>query len=70
MNMLEENSYQELDIRHGMEAVFEWRHLDREEAGIDRQRIIEDLKAYCSMDSYATAAVFKWLNEIAQPDEA
>ena len=69
MNMLEENSYQELDIRHGMEAVFEWRHLDREEAGIDRQRIIEDLKAYCSMDSYATAAVFQWLKQLAQSQE-
>ena len=64
MNMLDENSYRELDIHHGMEAVFEWRHLDREEDGIDREKIIEELKEYCSMDSYATAAVFQWLQEM------
>ena len=64
MNMLEENSYHDLDIQHGMEAVFEWRHLDREEEGVDRQKIIEELKEYCSMDSYATAIVFQWLQKI------
>ena len=62
--MLEENSYHDLDIQHGMEAVFEWRHLDREEEGVDRQKIIEELKEYCSMDSYATAIVFQWLQKI------
>ena len=65
MNMLEGNSYQELNIHEGMEAVFEWRHLDREEEGIDRKKIIEALKAYCSMDSYATAVVFQWLKKLA-----
>ena len=26
--------------------------------------IIEELKEYCSMDSYATAIVFQWLQKI------
>lgn len=64
MSLLEENSYRDLDIHQGMEAVFEWRHLDREEQNVDRERIIEDLKAYCSMDSYSTLAVFRWLESM------
>lgn len=66
MSVLEENSYTDLDIHHGMEAVFEWRHLDREEADIDREKIIEELKAYCSMDSYSTVRVYQWLASLVQ----
>ena len=48
-----------------MSAVYAWRHLDREEENVDRQQIIDDLKAYCSMDSYAMISVFQWLQQLA-----
>lgn len=60
MAMMNDKSYHDLDIQQGMEAVFQWRHLDRNE-DTDSDKIIEDLKAYCGMDSYAMAVVYKWL---------
>lgn len=57
--------YKDLDIHEGMSAVYAWRHLDREEENVDRQQIIDDLKAYCSMDSYAMISVFQWLQQLA-----
>ncbi len=56
--------YKDLDIHEGMSAVYAWRHLDREEEDVDRQQIIEDLKAYCSMDSYAMISVYQWLQQL------
>ena len=61
MSMMDEPGYSDLDIQQGMDAVFRWRLLDREDATADREQIIEELKAYCGMDSYATLIVFKWM---------
>ena len=64
MSMMDDPGYQDLDIRQGMDAVFRWRELDRDTEGIDREQIINELKAYCGMDSYATLVVFQWLQSI------
>lgn len=39
------------------------RHSD---AAADHDKIVEDLKKYCGMDSYAMTVVFKWLQKIDQ----
>ena len=65
MALLDDSSYRDLDINEGMQAVFQWRHLDYMEDEENSEKIIEDLKAYCGMDSYAMLAVFRWLKKIA-----
>ncbi len=69
MSMMDEPGYHELDIQQGMDAVFQWRQLDREEKNADRERIIEELKAYCGMDSYAAMVVFQWLQSLVKSEE-
>ena len=64
MAMMDDPGYHDLDIQQGMDAVFEWRHLDLSEDVNNRQEIIDNLKAYCGMDSYAMTVVFRWLMEI------
>lgn len=65
MSLMDDPGYRELDIRHGMDAVYQWRYLDRDAEDVDRERIIEELKAYCGMDSYAMTVVCRWLYEAA-----
>jgi uncharacterized Rmd1/YagE family protein len=36
----------------------------------NREKIIEELKAYCGMDSYAMTVVFRWLKELAGQETA
>ena len=43
-----------------MDAVYQWRILDREEDDPRTKEIIEDLKEYCSMDTYAMSVVYRW----------
>ena len=64
MSMMDDPGYHDLDIQQGMDAVFEWRHLDLSEDIENREQIIENLKAYCGMDSYAMTVVFEWLRRI------
>lgn len=66
MAMMNDKSYKDLDINQGMDAVFQWRHLDYSDAAADHDKIVEDLKKYCGMDSYAMTVVFKWLQKIDQ----
>lgn len=65
MSMLDGEGYGGLDIQQGMEAVFEWRHLDMEDDLVDSDKIIQELNEYCSMDTYAMIVVYKWLIKIA-----
>ncbi|MCF0116043.1 MAG: DUF2779 domain-containing protein [Erysipelotrichaceae bacterium] len=60
MNILDDEGYKALDIHQGMDAVFEWRRVDRHEDA-DSEKILNDLKAYCGMDTYAMIVVFKWI---------
>ncbi|NLH63012.1 MAG: DUF2779 domain-containing protein [Erysipelotrichaceae bacterium] len=64
MAMMNDKSYKDLDINQGMEAVFQWRHLDYSDDTADHNKIVEDLKKYCGMDSYAMTVVFQWLKKI------
>ena len=65
MSMMDDEGYKNLDIREGMDAVFQWRLLDYDDESADTEKITEDLKAYCGMDSYAMTVVYKWLLELA-----
>ena len=66
MGMMDEEGYENLDIAQGMDAVFEWRHLDTSDASEEeKQKIIENLKKYCGMDTYAMTVVFAWLITLA-----
>ncbi len=53
-------SYKDLDIYDGMEAVFNWRDVDKSETQ-DGEKILENLKEYCSLDAYGLFLVYKWL---------
>ena len=65
MSMMDDPGYNDLEIRHGMDAVFQWRHLDRgEEQGENASAITRELKEYCGMDSYAMVVVYRWLQSI------
>ena len=65
MALMDDPGYKALDIQGGMDAVFQWRHLDYGDETADSQKIIEDLKAYCGMDSYAMTVVFRWLKNLS-----
>ena len=65
MSLMDDPGYRDLEIRHGMDAVYQWRDLDRGTPDVDRQKIIEELKAYCGMDSYAMTVVYHWLCDVA-----
>lgn len=66
MSLMGDRSYQDLDIHHGMEAVFQWRYLDREDESADLEKIARELKEYCGMDSYAMTVIFRWLRSLAE----
>lgn len=68
MNMMDDPGYHDLDIAQGMDAVFQWRHLDYNDGTNEeeKKKIIEDLKKYCGMDSYAMTVVYKWLEKVSE----
>lgn len=70
MNLMDESAYHSLDIREGMDAVFQWRHLDHNDqlTQQEKEKIILDLKKYCGMDAYAMTVVFQWLHAILNED--
>ena len=55
-------SYKDLDIDDGMQAVYNWRNIDRKETSDDK--VIRDLEEYCSLDAYGLFLVYKWLIEL------
>lgn len=68
MNMMDDPGYHSLDIQQGMDAVFQWRHLDynREVDEAEKEKIITDLKKYCGMDAYAMTVVYRWLLDLQE----
>lgn len=64
MGMMDDPGYQSIDIHEGMDAVFAWRHLDRQDPAVDEEKIREELVAYCGMDSYAMTVVLRWLENL------
>lgn len=55
-------SYKDLDIFDGMEAVFNWRNMEKSEES--KEEIEENLKEYCSLDAYGLFLVYRWLIEL------
>ncbi|MBO7677856.1 MAG: DUF2779 domain-containing protein [Erysipelotrichaceae bacterium] len=53
-------SYKDLDIYDGMEAVFNWRNMDRADEET-RKQILDNLEEYCSLDAYGLFLVYRWL---------
>ena len=51
-------SYSNLDIYDGMQAVYNWRNLDK---GQINEKTLSDLKEYCSLDAYGLYLVYNWL---------
>lgn len=62
--MDDQTGYRDLPINQGMEAVFQWRLLDKEIDDVDNQQIRERLAAYCGMDTYAMLVVYRWLQSL------
>ena len=60
MAIMDDPGYAALDIQKGMDAVYQWRLLDREETS-KAEEIRDELIAYCSMDTYAMVIVYQWL---------
>ena len=61
MSLMHDKSYDDLAIHQGMDAVYEWRRLDKNDEEADKEEIVNNLKAYCGMDSYAMMVIYKWL---------
>ena len=61
MGMMEENSYRSLDIHEGMQAVLNWRNMEKNTEPEEAEKIRKDLEAYCGMDTYAMTVVYRWL---------
>lgn len=63
LNVVSDYSYHDLAIHDGMDAVYEWRKIDRGE-DVDQLYIENSLIEYCSMDSYALYLIYCWLLDI------
>lgn len=59
VDIVSDYSYSDLEIFDGMEAVYNWRNIDK--GSIDEEKIIDNLKEYCSLDAYGLFLVYKWL---------
>lgn len=68
LKVFTEKSYSDLAISHGMDAVYQWRMLDKEEKN-DKGHIADDLMEYCGMDTYAMVLLVRWLKENVEEKE-
>lgn len=59
VDIVSDYSYADLNIYDGMNAVFNWRDVDK--GSQEEEKIINDLKEYCSLDAYGLFLVYKWL---------
>ena len=60
VSVVSDKSYKDLDIDDGMEAVYNWRNIDKGE-DLNEEQTIDNLKKYCSLDAYGLYLVYKWL---------
>lgn len=61
-------TYKDLEISDGMEAVYKWRMVDREEVE-NQEEVIHELIEYCSLDTYSLVLIYKWLKKILKDHE-
>lgn len=59
VDIVSDYSYADLEIYDGMEAVYNWRNIDK--GSDEEEKIIDNLKQYCSLDAYGLYLVYKWL---------
>lgn len=62
VDIVSDYSYKNLDIDDGMQAVYNWRDIDRVNSN-ESEKIIDNLKEYCSLDAYGLFLVYRWLIE-------
>lgn len=62
LSVVSEFTYSNLEVGDGMNAVFAWRQIDKD-IGDNQEEIINQLRMYCSLDSYSLFLIFKWLVE-------
>lgn len=68
LSVVDENlSYADIDIHHGMDAVYSWRKIDKDQAE-DVNKIKKTLLEYCGLDSYAMIVVYRWLKKLIVKD--
>lgn len=65
VSIVSDKSYKDLDVSDGLEAVKEWRIIDKGNEE-NKSEIIDNLKQYCSLDAYGLLLVYKWLKNIAK----
>lgn len=63
VDAISDYSYKNLEINNGMNAVYNWRDIDKDSEDVDKEKIISELIEYCSLDAYGLYLVYKWLNE-------
>lgn len=66
--MVEELSYQELDINNGTAAMAGWLQMRNENKSEERDILRQQLIAYCQMDTYAMVEILEKMQQIAQGD--
>lgn len=59
--LVDDISYQELNLSNGMNAMIAYQELLDENFEADKQKVLQDLLAYCEMDTYGLYLVFKKL---------
>lgn len=65
VSVVSDKTYKDLNIDDGMQAVYSWRDVDKGKDE-DKNKTIEDLKKYCSLDAYALYLVYKWLKGLVK----
>jgi hypothetical protein len=60
--------YKELSIRGGAQASEAWWAMVSSIDPAEQEIIANDLQKYCGLDTYAMYAIWKHLQEIAQPE--
>ena len=64
VNIVSDYDYKKLDISDGMDAVYNWRNIDKGVDNIDEEGIVNKLIEYCSLDAYGLYLVYNWLNKL------
>ena len=59
VDIVSDYSYSDLEIYDGMEAVYNWRNIDK--GSNNEEEIVNNLKEYCSLDAYGLFLVYRWL---------
>ncbi len=68
LQVVSDMNYHNLAISNGMDAVYKWRLLDRNELEDEGKEVMDKLSEYCSLDSYSLYLVYKWLLDMVYPN--